>query len=478
VSTSVRLVGLGPGHPGLITVQAAAAIKEADTVRFTGESELVHLARLEADVGPFTSAEEVVEQARAGRRVAVLFPGDPYAFSSGSQLAERLQRAGIEFDAIPGLLVETAAPTLGGIPLTIEGRAASVGLGLVKGAETVVVRLAAGWLEAGVKALLAAGHKAGQPAALVLDPGTTAQRRLVGPLGELPRLAAAERVRRDTLLVVGPGVDLSERLDFLPKRPLHGRRVLVTRARHQMEPFRGQLAALGASVVEIPTIEVRQLPADAAVQQAIGRLPETSLVIFASANAVDIFFGMLFAAGCDARAFAAARLCAVGQETARCLEQHGLSPDMVAGEYTAEGLVEALAGHHLQGARILVPRAGVARDALPALLAQRGAEVVLLPVYETLCPTGTAQALRQLFPQGGEPGVDVVSFTSSSTAYNFVRAFPAGALPDALGKASVACMGPVTADTARKLGLRVDIVAREYTTRGLAQAIAEALASG
>ncbi len=142
----MRLVGLGPGHPGLITVQAAAAIKEADTVRFTGESELVHLARLEADVGPFTSAEEVVEQARAGRRVAVLFPGDPYAFSSGSQLAERLQRAGIEFDAIPGLLVETAAPTLGGIPLTIEGRAASVGLGLVKGAETVVVRLRrAGW---------------------------------------------------------------------------------------------------------------------------------------------------------------------------------------------------------------------------------------------------------------------------------------------------------------------------------------------
>ena len=166
----MRLVGLGPGHPGLITVQAAAAIKDADAIRFTGESQLLHLARLDADVGPFSSAEEVVELARSGRRVAVLYPGDPYAFSNGSHLADRLQRAGVEFDAIPGLLPETAAPALSGIPLTIEGHAASVGLGLPRnrrlaGAETVVLRLAGGWGEAGVNALLALGHKGTEPAA-------------------------------------------------------------------------------------------------------------------------------------------------------------------------------------------------------------------------------------------------------------------------------------------------------------------------
>ncbi len=476
MSASVQLVGLGPGHPGLITVQAAAAIREADAVRFTGDSEFLHLARLDADVGSFESAEEVIELARSGQRVAVLYPGDPYAFASGSQLAERLQRAGVEFDAIPGLLAETAAPALSGIPLTLEGRAATVGLGLVGGAETVVVRLAGGWLEACVRALLKAGRKPDEPAALVLEPGTTAQRRLAGSLSELPRLAGAERARKDALLVVGPGVEVSERLDGLPRRPLHGRRVLVTRARHQMEPFRGQLVALGASVVEIPTVEVRRLPAGEKVREAIGRLRETSVVVFASANAVEIFFSMLFEAGCDARAFASARLCAIGQETARCLEEHGLRPDMVEGEYTAEGLVEALAGHSLAGARILVPRAQVARDALPALLAQRGADVTLLPVYETVRPAGTEGRLARLFPEGGHPGVDVVSFTSSSTVVNFVRAFSAGALPDALDGARVACMGPVTADSARQLGLRVDIVARDYTTRGLAQAIAEAFA--
>jgi uroporphyrinogen III methyltransferase/synthase len=180
---------------------------------------------------------------------------------------------------------------------------------------------------------------------------------------------------------------------------------------------------------------------------------------------------MLNGQGKDARAFHASKLCAIGQETAESMETHGLKPELVTSEYTAEGLAKALEGWEMEGMRVLVPRAEVARDALPSLLAKRGAEVHILPVYQAVCPPEAGPALMRLF---AAEGIDVITFTSSSTVANFVRAFPEDSLPAVLGDATIACMGPVTSDTARKLGLKVEITAREYTTRGLAAAIAAA----
>ena len=238
-----------------------------------------------------------------------------------------------------------------------------------------------------------------------------------------------------------------------------------------MEPFRRELADLGAAVIEIPTIQIRPMPTDDHVREAIANLNRTALVIFASANAVNIFFQMLHAGGKDARAFHGSKLCAIGQETAESMETHGLRPELVTSEYTAEGLAKALEGWEMEGMRVLVPRAEVARDALPSLLSKRGAEVHILPVYQAVCPPEAGPSLMRLF---NAEGVDVITFTSSSTVVNFVRAFPDDKLPAVLGDAVVACMGPVTADTARKLGLKVEIIAREYTPRGLAAAIAAA----
>jgi uroporphyrinogen III methyltransferase/synthase len=473
--SNVKLVGVGPGHPGLATVQAIEAIKDADVIRHSDGcgAALLHLAAANADVGPLQSTDEVVRIARTGKRVTVLFPGNPYAFSNGSEVAEKLERAGLDFEAVPGLIVELAAPIMSGIPLTIEGQSASIGFGLVKGAETVVLRLASGWWESGIAALLADGRSLETPSALILNPGQPGQHRVSAPLGELARKAATYGLRGDALLVVGPGVVMSDRLDTMSKRPLHGRRVLITRARHQVDPFRRELVELGASVIEIPTIEIQPMPLDDRVNTAIAHLPSTALVIFASANAVDIFFQMLLASGSDARAFHRSKLCAIGQETAQSLEGHGLRPELITSEYTAEGLAKALEGWEMDGMHVLVPRAEVARDALPSLLANRGAEVEILPVYRAICPAGTSDALLRLF---NNEGVDVITFTSSSTVNNFVRAFPDDRLPAILGDADVACMGPVTADVARKLGLTVSIVAREYTTHGLVQAISESAA--
>jgi len=456
-------------------VQAVEAIKQSDVIRNcdgcgTG---LLHLAPSSADIAPFESADDVIRLARNGRNVTVLFPGNPYAFSNGSALAERLERANIDFDAVPGLIVELAAPVMSGIPLTIEGLSASLGFGLVTGGETVVLRLASGWWESGIGALLQNGRKPETPAALIINPGQPGQHRVSAPLGELARKATTYGLRGDALLVLGPGVIMSERLDTMSKRPLHGRRILITRARHQIDGFRRELVDLGASVVEIPTIEIRRLPTDDRVSNAIRNLTRTALVIFASENAVDIFFQMLLTSGSDARALHNSKLCAIGQETADALASRGLRPELVTSEYTAEGLANALEGWELQGLRVLVPRAEIARDALPSLLANRGAEVEILPVYRAVCPADAGPALMRLFDGDG---VDVITFTSSSTVSNFVRAFPEDRLPAILGDAEIACMGPVTADTARKLGLPVAIVAREYTTHGLVQAIAEAAA--
>ncbi len=472
--TRVRLVGVGPGHPGLATVQAVEAIKEADVIRHSDGCGVafLHLAAPHADVAPLESVEEIVRLARAGRHVAVLFPGNPYAFANGSEIAERLERAGVDFEAIPGLIVELAAPVMSGIPLTVEGRSASLGFGLATGGETVVLRLASGWWESGISALISSGRSPSMPAALILNAGQAGQRRVSAALGELARRAATYGLRGDALLVLGPGVEMADRLDTNSKRPLHGRRVLITRARHQVDPFRRELVELGASVVEIPTIEIRPMPTDMRVRTAIGNLPNTALVIFASANAVDIFFQMLLETGADARSLHASKLCAIGEETAESMQLHGLRPELVTSEYTAEGLAKALEGWEMEGMRVLVPRAEVARDALPALLAHRGAEVEILPVYQAVCPQASSAALMRLF---NAEGVDVITFTSSSTVANFVHAFPEDALPDLLGEAEIACMGPVTADTARKLGLKVSIIAREYTTRGLAHAVADAV---
>jgi len=471
----VKLVGVGPGHPGLATLQAVEAIKDADVIRHSDGcgAGLLHLASAGTDIAALQSTEEIVRMARAGKRVTVLFPGNPYAFSNGSEVAEKLERAGVDFEAVPGLIVELAAPVMSGIPLTIEGQSASIGFGLVKGSETVVLRLASGWWESGISKLLADGRKADTPAALILNPGQSGQHRVSAPLGELARKAATYGLRGDALLVLGPGVSLAERLDTMSKRPLHGRRILITRARHQVDPFRRELVELGASVVEIPTLQIESMPMDDQVTRAISHLGRTALVIFASANAVDIFFQMLLASGSDARAFHGSKLCAIGQETAESLEAHGLRPELITSEYTAEGLAKALEGWEMDGMRVLVPRAEVARDALPSLLANRGAEVEILPVYRAKCPPEAGDALLRLF---NNEGVDVITFTSSSTVYNFVRAFPEDRLPAVLGDAEIACMGPVTADTARKLGLSVAIVAREYTTHGLVQAIAESAA--
>lgn len=459
----VGLVGIGPGSPGLVTLKAAEAIRQADVVRHPPEIDvaILGMARPGAIIGPYKGVEEIVQLAGHDHRVAVLFDGDPFALGDGAKLAARLEVEEIEFEVIPGVLPEAAGPAISGISPDLLGRAVGT-------EATAAFQVDRKDVARRVEELLAEGHPEDARAALILNPGGPGQTKVLAPLKEIP--AAVTKLRQGRLvLVVGPGVAAAARLDSLAGRPLHGRRVLVTRARQQAEELHRHLADLGAWVLDIPTIEVRPIRIDATVREAIAKLDETHLVVFASVNAVEIFFDMLFELGRDARALRNSRLCAIGPETARSLELHGLVPELTSGEYTAEGLAETLGNWDLTNARILVPRARQNRDGLPAILAKRGAQVQILPVYELARPSSASPALHRIL---AEDPVDVITFTSTATVANFHSAFDGEDVERLLERTSVACMGPVTADSARRLGMRVDIIAGEYTARGLAQAIA------
>ena len=245
---------------------------------------------------------------------------------------------------------------------------------------------------------------------------------------------------------------------------LAGQKIVVTRSREQADALAAKLAALGAEVIELPTIEIQPAADYGPLDTAIARLENYDWLIFTSANGVRYFVERLDRSPRDLRALRA-KICAIGPATRNAVEALHLKVDLIGKEYVAEGLIEAFAGYDLEGKRILLPRAAVARDVLPAELARRGAKVDVVEAYRTGIPAGSEALARKLFSPGGKP--DWITFTSSSTVQNFVRL--AGA--EVLAGVKVASIGPVTSRTARRLGVEVTVEASAYTMDGLVEAI-------
>jgi uroporphyrinogen III methyltransferase / synthase len=252
-----------------------------------------------------------------------------------------------------------------------------------------------------------------------------------------------------------------------PARVLQGRRIVVTRAADQAEALLQRLAALGAEVLELPTIEIWPAPDYGPLDQAIRGLDEYDWLIFTSANGVRFFEQRLARAG---RTLASIRqpICAIGPATRKALERRGAAVRLVPEEYVAESLVASFDELRLEGARILLPRAAVARDVVPEALRRRGASVDVIEAYRTRPPADLAERADVVF--GGARKPDWITFTSSSTVANFLAAVG----PEKLAGVRVASIGPVTSATARAGGLPVDAEAREYTIGGLVEAIVEA----
>ncbi len=430
----------------------------------------------------------IVSRAREGKVVVRLKGGDPFIFGRGGEEAQWLEQQGIEFEVVPGVTSAIAVPAYAGIPLT--HRAYNTEVTFVTGHEdptkeastidwewlgrsrgTLVFLMGVKNLEENLQRLMASGRSPETPAALIQWGTTPRQKTAVGTLGNIGEAARNEGVGSPAILVVGEVVKLREQIKWFERKPLFGRRVVVTRTREQASVLAEMLKSHGAEVLEFPTIAIQDPPSWEAVDRAIQRLDRYEWIIFTSANGFWRFIGRLEALGMDIRAMGSARLCAIGSATARALRKFHLRVDRCPAEYTAEGLLEALKESEVRGKRLLIPRALEARDALPQGLQQRGAEVDIAPVYQTVVPVdGSGREMAERL-RGGE--VDIITFTSSSTVRNFIRMLPGDEAVPLLKSVIVACIGPITALMAEEMGIRVDVMSSEHTIPALVRALAE-----
>ncbi len=495
-SGRVFLVGAGPGDPGLITVKGRRCIETADVVIYdrlvnrkllehaASDAELIDVGKV-SDRGAERQAEInalLVERAQQGHSVVRLKGGDPFVFGRGGEEAEALQRQGVPFAVVPGVTSAIAAPAYAGIPLTHRGMASA--FTVVTGSEapgkavsavdwgklaqvgrTLVVMMGRENLPSIVDALVRHGRPPDTPAAVVQWGTEPHQRTVVGTLSDIAARVTDADMSPPVVAVIGETVGLRETLQWFDNRPLFGKRVLVTRTRAQAGALSELLLREGAQPLEAPTLELQALADFRELDAAVGSLPDYDWVVFTSANAVDAVFGRLASMGRDTRSFRAARVAAIGPATAASLKPRGIVPDLIARESVSESLADALRGSGVAGKRVLVPGAESRRDILPEALRAAGARVDEVAAYRTVAAEGSRERLAEIVAAG----IDVLTFTSSSAVRNFVALLD-GDL-DALKGAEVACIGPITAATAREAGLNVGILARDSTAKGLVDAL-------
>jgi len=494
---TVWLVGAGPGDPTLITVRGRAALETADVVLYDALSHpsLLELCRPGAelrDVGKRGGrkspsqqwiTEQLIELSRAGKRVVRLKGGDPLLFARGAEEAEALAAAGVSFEIVPGLPSPSALAAYAGIPLTHREVSSSVTfitgtdregvsfsperwMKLANATDTICILMGMRRLAEITAALVRGGRAPETPAAVVEWAARPEQRVLVSTLGDVADAVLREGLSNPAIVVVGEVVRLRERIRWYDRLPLFGKRLLVPRAMEQARETSSAIRERGAEPVLFPVIEIVDPPDPGALDRAVRGLSSYDWVLFTSANGVERAFASMGRAGLDARAFGPARVGAIGPGTKTALEKRGIHPDVVAREFVGEGLArEVLA---LGAKRVLVLRALVARDALPDALRSAGVSVDVVAAYRTVAASPEkGAALAEKFASGE---LDVVLFTSSSTASGIVDLLGDRAA-ELLGKVVVASIGPVTSETLRGHGIRVDVSASEYTVSGLLDAL-------
>lgn len=493
----VLLVGAGPGDPGLLTLRAHRVLARADVIvcddlvparllaDARADAEVVRVGPAHGDAIRMSQAEIdalLIERARRGHLVVRLKNGDPFLFGRGGEEADALKRAGVPFEVVPGVTSAIAAPAYAGIPLThrdhtslvtiVTGHAACAKdppalpwKELARSGGTLVVLMGMRTLDAIITALLEHGLAPATPAAAIHRGTTARQVTVAGTLATLAPMVRSAGIGAPSVVVLGSVVGLRDGLAWCEQRPLFGRRILVTRPRAQAGPLADRLEDAGAEVVLFPTIELKPPDHPEAFDRAVQDVASFDWVVFTSANGVRAFLGRMEALGRDVRELARLRIAAIGPETARELGRYLLRPELVPTRFVAEGLLEALDDRAIVGQRFLLPRAAGARALLAEVLRARGAVVDEVQAYRMVRPAGTeAATIRKALL---DTGIDAVTLTSSSTVRNLVELIGA----DALRHAVLACIGPVTAATARGLGLEVLVEAEQFTTAALADAL-------
>ena len=495
----VYLIGAGPGAPGLITLKAIECIKEADVVvyDYLANKRFLEYASKRAEIiyvgkqgGAHTLPQDeinklIIKKAQKGKIIARLKGGDPFIFGRGGEEAEEIIQAGIPYEVIPGVTAGVAAAAYAGIPLTHRDFTTTVAFitghedptkedsniywdKISTGIGTLVFYMGIGNLEPNMKKLIENGRSPDTPVALIRWGTTSNQETIIGTIKDIAEKAKQANFKAPAITVVGGVVSLRDKLRWFDKRPLFGKKIIVTRSREQASDFSVLLEKYGAEPIEFPTIETVPPKDWKEIDRAIKNLPKYDWAIFTSINGVKYFIERLKKQGKDIRELKGIKICAIGPATAKAIEDLGIKVDLLPKEYRAESIITGLGKTKIKGRRFLLPRALKAREVLPEEIKRLGGKVDVVTAYRTVQPKEKTDEIRKMLR---EKRVDVVTFTSSSTVENFVNMFKRNEVPGILNGTRVACIGPITKDTATKLGIKTDIMPEKYTIPALTEAI-------
>jgi uroporphyrinogen III methyltransferase/synthase len=492
----VFLVGAGPGDLGLVTLRAKECIETADVIVYDhlANPDMLSWARDDTEItyagkqpGESRTQQEItlllIEKAREGKQVVRLKGGDPFVFGRGAEEAQELAAAGIPFEIVPGITSAIAGPAYAGIPVTHRAHNSHVTFftghedptkakseidyaALTKLGGTQVMLMGVERLADVTTEMLKHGVRSDLPVALVRWATTGQQETLTGTLSDIAQKVASKNFEAPAVAVFGDVVSLRDTLNWYEKRPLLGKKIVVTRTRKQASALSNKLRGLGAHVIELPTIRIEPPTNLREFAELVQDAHGYDWIVFTSANGVEAFFEIFFKLYDDVREIGGVRIAAIGPATAQRVKEFHLHVDLQPEEFVAEAVVREFKKQgSVENERILLVRAEKARDVLSKELSASGAIVDEGLAYRTLPETRDTRGAQRQLAQGG---ADLITFTSSSTVENFL----------ALGlpwpkEMRIASIGPITSKTLRDHGLNVDIEARRHDIDGLLQVIKE-----
>ena len=498
----VYLVGAGPGDPELISVKGLGILKLADVIIHDrlAPSELLQHAREDAeiiDAGKMPGSVQMsqsqinatmVAAAQNGKSVCRLKGGDPFVFGRGGEEAIALQRAGVSYEVVPGITSAISAPAFSGIPVTHRGvsRSCIIATGSTEtegfDAEywrqvaqvdgTLIVLMAASNIAEITEALIEHGRPYDQPAAATSSATRADQATIIGTLGTIAELTSRANIKPPIVFTFGDVVSLSDEIDWITRLPLHGKRTVVSRARSSNSRLAEGLRALGAIAIETPAIRIEPLNAYIELDAALTNIGHYDWLSFASSNAVVHVFQRLEAMQLDARYLNGVKVAAIGPATVEALKTRGITAELVPADYSSDGLIAAFAELREFPKRVLAFKSDIGRESVMQRLTQLGAKVDLVSAYRTVPAEESVDNAIAAYREG----IDITTFTSSSTVINLVKMLESDI--DAINQGLVACIGPITAETARKHGINVDIVPHAHTIDGMLDAILARFADG
>ncbi|NPE31578.1 uroporphyrinogen-III C-methyltransferase [Methanococcoides sp. SA1] len=487
---TVYLIGAGPGDEGLLTLRGAEYLQTADVIvyDYLCNAALLKMAGNDAEliyVGKQASAHTLsqdginqllVSKALEGKNVARLKGGDPFVFGRGGEEALALKEAGVEFEIVPGITAGIAASAYAGIPFTHRGIATTAGFVTghemegkeksdldwenINGLDTLVFYMGVKNLPVIVEKLKSAGRAGDTPAALVRWGTRSNQETVTGTLNTIVAEVEKARLKPPALIIVGDVVKLRSQLRWFDKKPLFGKKIVVTRSRTQASVLSEKLKRAGAEVIELPTIEIHPIKDQSPIDKEIAELEKYDWMVFTSVNSVHIFMERLFDSGKDVRALYLLKLAVIGRETAEKLRQYGLNADLMPERFTSFGVIEEFQNRScsLRGRQILIPGSLIAKDVIPRGLEKLGADVKTVAIYENKLPDYTVDEIDEIF----ETMPDLITFTSSSTVNNLVDILSGLGRKEYIRQIKGASIGPITTETAVERGITLAFEAKEH----------------